>query len=100
MLFVFLIFVGLLHETFGKGEVWIRGSNESETTGLLEVFQVEAPLRKSYDGTSCKQVIMQHDFTASYGSPYVGMLQALGPIQDIDETEDCIPRLSGANSRR
>ncbi|KAH9211409.1 peptide N-acetyl-beta-D-glucosaminyl asparaginase amidase A-domain-containing protein [Leptodontidium sp. 2 PMI_412] len=73
MLFVFLIFVGLLHETFGKGEVWIRGSNESETTGLLEVFQVEAPLRKSYDGTSCKQVIMQHDFTASYGSPYVGL---------------------------
>ena len=40
---------------------------------LLDIFQVEAPLRKTYDGTSCKQVVIQHEFAASYGTPYVGM---------------------------
>ena len=72
MMLVFLIFVGLLSQTFCAVEVWNREIDGTEKTELLEVFQVEAPLRKNYDGTSCKQVILQHDFTASYGSPYVG----------------------------
>lgn len=38
----------------------------------LEVFQIQAPLRDSYDGAACSQTIVQHDFTNSYGSPYVG----------------------------
>jgi hypothetical protein len=46
---------------------------QSESTPILDIFQVEAPLRKSYDGTSCKQVVIQHEFAASYGTPYVGM---------------------------
>jgi hypothetical protein len=41
-------------------------------TPPLDVFQVQAPLRKSYDGPSCQQVIVQHSFGASFGSPYVG----------------------------
>jgi len=72
MLLIFLVFVGLLREAFGAREGLKRRLYGNESTELLEVFQVEAPLRKSYDDTSCKQVIMQHDFTASYGSPYVG----------------------------
>lgn len=73
MLFIFLVFVGFLRDTFGAGEVLKRRVNGNGSTEVLEVFQVEAPLRKSYDDTSCKQVIMEHDFTASYGSPYVGL---------------------------
>jgi hypothetical protein len=46
---------------------------QSGSTLSLDIFQVEAPLRKSYDGTSCKQVVIQHEFAASYGTPYVGM---------------------------
>lgn len=38
----------------------------------LNVFQVEAPLRASYEGASCQQVVIQHEFAASYGAPYVG----------------------------
>lgn len=38
----------------------------------LDVFQVEAPLRASYEGASCQQVVIQHEFAASYGTPYVG----------------------------
>lgn len=38
----------------------------------LEVFQVQAPLRESYSGAACSKTIVQNDFTASYGSPYVG----------------------------
>ena len=72
MLLIFLVFVGLLRETFGGQEGLKRRLHGNESTEILDVFQVEAPLRKSYDDTSCKQVILQHDFTASYGSPYVG----------------------------
>ncbi|KAK0128346.1 hypothetical protein ONS95_000319 [Cadophora gregata] len=72
MLFTFLILVGLLRETLGERDALNRVLGRNEKKELLEVFQVEAPLRKSYDGASCKQVILQHDFTASYGSPYVG----------------------------
>ncbi|KUI55353.1 Peptide-N4-(N-acetyl-beta-glucosaminyl)asparagine amidase A [Cytospora mali] len=38
----------------------------------LEVFQVEAPVRQTYDGAACSSIIVQHDFTASYGTPFVG----------------------------
>jgi hypothetical protein len=44
----------------------------ASTTQPLEVFEVQAPLRKSYEDTSCQQVIVQHDFASSYGTPYVG----------------------------
>jgi len=39
----------------------------------LDVFEVRAPLRASYEGASCEQVVLQHTFAASYGTPYVGM---------------------------
>jgi hypothetical protein len=39
----------------------------------LDVFEVQAPLRASYEGTSCEQVVLQHTFAASYGTPYVGI---------------------------
>lgn len=38
----------------------------------LDVFQIQAPVRENYDGLACSQTIVQSDFTASYGSPYVG----------------------------
>ncbi|KAG9237148.1 peptide N-acetyl-beta-D-glucosaminyl asparaginase amidase A-domain-containing protein [Amylocarpus encephaloides] len=46
-------------------------SNDA-VTPLLDVIQVEAPLRASYGGASCKQTIVQHEFAASYGTPYIG----------------------------
>lgn len=45
---------------------------ESGETGLLDVFQVQAPLRTSYEGAACQQIIVQHEFAASYGTPFVG----------------------------
>lgn len=38
----------------------------------LEVFQIQAPVRDNYDGAVCSQTIVQNDFTASYGKPYIG----------------------------
>jgi hypothetical protein len=46
----------------------------SSTTKPLDVFQVQAPLRATYEGASCQQVILQHNFAASYGAPYVGKI--------------------------
>ncbi|TVY30808.1 hypothetical protein LHYA1_G000387 [Lachnellula hyalina] len=37
----------------------------------LDVFEVQAPLRASYEGTSCEQVVLQYTFAGSYGTPYV-----------------------------
>ena len=48
------------------------GAADSGVAPLLDVFQVEAPLRASYEGASCKQVVIQHEFANSYGTPYVG----------------------------
>ncbi|ROV88868.1 hypothetical protein VPNG_10347 [Cytospora leucostoma] len=39
---------------------------------LLEVVQAATPPRKTFDGYSCKQTILQHDFSESYGRPYIG----------------------------
>ena len=41
-------------------------------TALQDVFQVQAPLRATYEVTACQQVIVQHEFAGSYGTPYVG----------------------------
>ncbi|CAG8954088.1 hypothetical protein HYFRA_00009192 [Hymenoscyphus fraxineus] len=49
----------------------------------LEVFQVEAPLRATYEGASCQQVVVQHEFAASYGTPYVG---TYSPPKDCEFT--------------
>lgn len=38
----------------------------------LEVLQVEAPVRQTYDGAICSSIVVQYDFTASYGTPFVG----------------------------
>ncbi|KAL3422344.1 peptide-n4-(n-acetyl-beta-glucosaminyl)asparagine amidase a [Phlyctema vagabunda] len=53
----------------------------SAPAGLLEVFEVQAPLRSTYGETSCEQVIVQHEFAASYGTPYVG---TYAPPEDCD----------------
>ena len=47
---------------------------KSGVTALQEVFQVQAPLRATYEGTACQQVIVQHEFAGSYGTPYVGTI--------------------------
>jgi hypothetical protein len=58
-----------------SAEVASRGQvAKSGVTGLQDVFQVEKPLRANYEGAACQQVIVQHGFAASYGSPYVGMM--------------------------
>lgn len=46
---------------------------KSGLTGFQNVFQVQTPLRASYEGAACQQVIVQHEFAASYGTPFVGM---------------------------
>lgn len=50
------------------------GDRETPVQIPLEVFQVEAPVRQTYDGASCSSIVVQHDFTASYGTPFVGQL--------------------------
>ncbi|PBP15877.1 hypothetical protein BUE80_DR013403 [Diplocarpon rosae] len=47
------------------------------------VFQLESPLRVSYEETSCTQVVIEHDFTASDGAPYMGLYS---PPADCDFT--------------
>jgi hypothetical protein len=54
------------------------------STGLLDVFQIEAPVRESYEGASCQQVILEHEFAASYGSPYVGKLSLSMSLRELD----------------
>lgn len=46
--------------------------NPRALTSPLEVIQVERPLRSSSAKPVCEQVIVQHNFAASYGNPYVG----------------------------
>lgn len=46
------------------------GSRSVQTP--LHVLQIHAPPRDSYDGAACSQVVVQNDFTASYGKPYIG----------------------------
>ena len=46
----------------------------------LDVFEVQAPLRANYEGTSCEQIVLQHTFAASYGTPYVGISPNDGSI--------------------
>ncbi|KAI3393296.1 hypothetical protein diail_4478 [Diaporthe ilicicola] len=49
-----------------------RRSLDTTADGALEVVQAATPPRSSYDGYSCKQTIVEHDFASSYGKPYVG----------------------------
>lgn len=75
MLSIYIVAALFLRISFGiqtsRGIVY-RGPNVKSPEIPLDVFQVEAPLRESYEGAACKQVILQHNFAASYGSPYVG----------------------------
>lgn len=50
----------------------MAGVESGAVESPLDVFEVQAPLRASYDGTSCEQVVLQRNFAASYGVPYVG----------------------------
>lgn len=53
----------------------VRRSTGNETSGdgdLLDVVQAATPPRNSFDGYSCKQTLLEHDFANSYGTPYVG----------------------------
>lgn len=80
MLAVFVLTTLFLQSSYGIGisrDIIYRAPNATSPEIPLDVFQVEAPLRKSYEGAVCEQVILQHDFTASYGSPAVGNEHAL-----------------------
>jgi hypothetical protein len=75
LFFVELVTLIFVVTSFGPGENESPGSERNKTAPIvepLEVFQVQQPLRKSYEGSSCQQVVLQHDFAASYGSPYAG----------------------------
>ncbi|KUJ19080.1 uncharacterized protein LY89DRAFT_581373 [Mollisia scopiformis] len=75
MLTTFLITALFLQVSFSirtSRDIIYRAPNVTSPEIPLDVFQVEAPLRNTYEGAACQQVIMQHNFTASYGSPYVG----------------------------
>lgn len=76
MLVVFIITTLFLQASYGIGiarDSIYRAPDATSPEIPLDVFQVEAPLRKTYEGAACEKVILQHDFTASYGSPGVGM---------------------------
>ncbi|TVY38788.1 Peptide-N4-(N-acetyl-beta-glucosaminyl)asparagine amidase A [Lachnellula occidentalis] len=49
----------------------------------LDVFEVQAPLRASYEGTACEQIVLQYTFAGSYGTPYVG---TYSPPEDCEFT--------------
>lgn len=74
------VFLGFVASTFTTVHGLHQSSSRAASNGTtpvdipLEVFQIQAPLRESYDGAACSQAIVQHDFTNSYGSPYVGAL--------------------------
>jgi hypothetical protein len=74
---LYLTFVsfGYLGTILASPEVGRANSEvvKSGGDGLLDVFEVQAPLRASYEGSACQQVVVQHDFAASYGTPFVGM---------------------------
>jgi hypothetical protein len=72
--FALLAFLQFLHgcHSLSDGTLAEERAIQSGATPLLEIFQVEAPLRKTYDGAACKKVVIQHEFAASYGTPYVG----------------------------
>jgi hypothetical protein len=57
----------------------VSASESRDESGVvkspLDVFEVQAPLRTSYEGTACQQVVLEHTFAASYGTPYVGVSQ-------------------------
>lgn len=74
----FFVVAAFLLPSFGAANPSALGfgsqvSNSDATTVPLEVFQVKAPLRTSYDGAVCEQVVVQYNFAASYGTPFVGM---------------------------
>ena len=74
MICVFAFAVFILSYSFGVASPTAVQDVQLSTSSTppLEVFEVQAPLRKSYEGTACQQVIVQHNFAASYGTPFVG----------------------------
>lgn len=92
MISVFAFAVFILSYSFGTFaspalEIGYTQSNGT-TTPPLDVFQVQAPLRASYEGESCQQVIVQHNFAASYGTPYVGKNFKLCFNNGANDTKD------------
>jgi hypothetical protein len=96
IMLVFFIATGLLLTTsFGLS----FPSNAFQDTGLdrrspvppLEVFQVEAPLRASYDGASCEQLIVQHNFGNSW-SPYIGTVPSNSMLNQMLSEQRHTPR--------
>lgn len=69
---------------------WVerQSVDNSSDTGFQEVFQVGAPLRDNFEGFTCQQVIVDHEFAASYGTPYVGKLPSA--MSTYDERENRI----------
>lgn len=49
-----------------------RSTANVSTETALDVVQAATPPRKSFDGYSCKQTLVVHDFVNSYGTPFVG----------------------------
>ena len=76
MLSVFAFAVLILSHSLGTAiaspGIYNAGSDAASVVSPLDVFQVQAPLRASYEGASCQQVIVQHNFAGSYGTPFVG----------------------------
>ena len=96
IMLLFFIATGILLTTsFGLSSP----SNVFQDAGLdrispvppLEVFQVEAPLRASYDGASCQQVIVQHNFENSW-SPYIGTVPSNSMLNQMLKEQRHIPR--------
>lgn len=72
-IFLFMIYLGCLI----SARLESRSGDDAPVVlrdvanGRLDVFQVQAPLRKSYEGASCERTIVEHVF-ASYGDAFVG----------------------------
>jgi hypothetical protein len=84
---LFFVATGLLLTTsfglsFPSYEFRNTGLDRRSPVPPLEVFQVEAPLRASYDGARCQQVIVEHNFENSW-SPYIGTVPSNSMLNQI-----------------
>lgn len=65
----------------------IRAATATNTSALLEDFQVYPPVRfeqSNGDGIispNCEQILVEYSFANSYGNPFIGSLQVVQNLQ-------------------
>lgn len=63
---------GLAARQRPRNQPAVRSQNTATDGQVLDVVQASTPPRKSFEGYSCKQTLVEHDFVNSYGAPFIG----------------------------